>query len=146
MQDGAITGETKADTGLKENNFLIWKDQVENFELRLKFRLENGNSGIYYRAQKRRPGQTQRDPLVGTQADFDASSRWTGVIMEYLLRDVLAERGQKVVIDEQGKKVAHAAGRSGRIAQGRQTQGLERLHGDRQRRQCGAADQRRDDV
>ena len=110
VQDGAITGQTKADTGLKENNFLIWKDQVENFELRLKFRLENGNSGIYYRAQKRRPGETQGDPLVGTQADFDASGRWTGVIMEYLLRDVLAERGQKVVIDEQGKKQATPLG------------------------------------
>jgi type 1 glutamine amidotransferase len=110
VQDGAITGETKADTGLKENNFLIWKDQVENFELRLKFRLENGNSGIYYRAQKRRPGQTQGDPLVGTQADFDASGRWTGVIMEYLLRGVLAERGQKVVIDEQGTKQATPLG------------------------------------
>ena len=77
---------------------------MENFELRLKFRLENGNSGIYYRARKRPPRETKGDPLVGTQADFDASGRWTGVIMEYLLRDVLAERGQKVVIDEAGKK------------------------------------------
>jgi hypothetical protein len=77
---------------------------VENFELRLKFRLQGGNSGIYYRAQKRRPGQTQGDPLIGTQADFDASGRWTGVVMEYLLRDVLVERGQKVAIDENGKK------------------------------------------
>jgi len=110
VQDGAITGETKADTGLKENNFLVWKDQVENFELRLKFRLENGNSGIYYRVKKRPAGQTQGDPLVGTQADFDASGRWTGVIMEYLLREVLAERGQKVVIDEQGQKQATPLG------------------------------------
>jgi len=104
VQDGAITGQTTAATKLKENNFLLWKDQVENFELRLKFRLENGNSGIYYRARKRPPNETRGDPLVGTQADFDASGRWTGVIMEYLLRDVLAERGQKVVIDEKGKK------------------------------------------
>lgn len=104
VKDGAITGETTADNKLKENNFLVWKDQVENFELRLKFRLENGNSGIYYRVKKRPGGQTQGDPLIGTQADFDASGRWTGVIMEYLLRDVLAERGQKVVIDEAGKK------------------------------------------
>jgi len=104
VQDGAITGQTTPDTGLKENNFLIWKDQVENFELRLKFRLENGNSGIYYRAKKRPPNQTQGDPLVGTQADFDASGRWTGVIMEYLLRGVLAERGEKVAIDEAGKR------------------------------------------
>ncbi len=104
VEDGAITGRTTAQTKLKENSFLVWKDQVENFELRLKFRLEGGNSGIYYRARKRPPGQTKGDPLVGTQADFDASGRWTGVIMEYLLRDVLAERGQKVVIDEAGKK------------------------------------------
>ncbi len=40
----------------------------------------------------------------GTQADFDASGLWTGVIMEYLLRGVLAECGQKVAIDEQGQK------------------------------------------
>ena len=104
VQDGAITGRTTADTGLKENNFLIWKDPVEDFELRLKFRLENGNSGIYYRARKRPADQTKGDPLIGTQADFDASGRWTGVIMEYLLRGVLAERGQRVVIDPQGNK------------------------------------------
>ena len=110
VQDGAITGQTTAETELKENNFLIWKDQVENFELRLKFRIEGGNSGIYYHAQKRRPGQNEGDPLVGTQADFDASGRWTGVIMEYLLRGMLAERGQKVVIDEQGQKEATPLG------------------------------------
>jgi len=79
--------------------------------LRLKFRLENGNSGIYYRAKKRPANQTQGDPLVGTQADFDASGRWTGVIMEYLFRGVLAERGEKVVIDEDGKRqVVEAVG------------------------------------
>lgn len=80
VQDGTITGQTTAGTRLEENNFLIWKDQVENFELRLKFRLKNGNSGVYYRAQKRPAGQTEGDPLIGTQADFDASGRWTGVI------------------------------------------------------------------
>jgi type 1 glutamine amidotransferase len=110
VQEGAITGQTTADSKLQENNFLIWKDQVENFELQLKFRLENGNSGIYYHAKKRPVGQSQGDPLIGTQADFDASGRWTGVIMEYLLRDVLAERGQKVMIDEQGTKPATPLG------------------------------------
>ena len=102
--DGTITGRTTADTRLRENDFLVWKDQVEDFELRLKFRMEGGNSGIYYRARKRNPGEKLADPLVGTQADFDASGRWTGVVMEYLLRNELAERGQKVVIDENGTK------------------------------------------
>ncbi|MCS7306098.1 MAG: DUF1080 domain-containing protein [Thermoguttaceae bacterium] len=104
VQDGAITGQTRADKPLKENQFLVWKDQVENFELRLKFRIESGNSGIYFRAQKRPAGKTDGDPLIGPQADFDASGRWTGVLIEYLGRGILAERGQKVRIDQTGKK------------------------------------------
>ncbi len=104
VQDGAITGQTTSETKLTRNEFLVWKDDVDNFELRLKFRLEGGNSGIYYRARQRTADDQGVDPLIGTQADFDASGRWTGVIMEYLLRDVLAERGQKVVIREDGQK------------------------------------------
>ncbi len=103
VRDGAITGRSLAETKLRANNFLIWKNEVEDFELRLKFRLQGGNSGIYYRA-RRQPADAPGDPVIGTQADFDASGRWTGVIMEYTLRDVLAERGQKVVIDAAGKK------------------------------------------
>jgi type 1 glutamine amidotransferase len=104
VQDGAITGETTERTKLKVNEFLTWKDEVEDFELRLKFKLEGGNSGIYYRSRKLKPGDTIADPLIGTQADFDSTGRWTGVIMEYGLRDVLAERGQKVRVDAGGKK------------------------------------------
>jgi len=97
--DGTLTGQTTKDSRLTRNEFLIWKDQVEDFELRLKFRIEGGNSGIYYRARK---SATARDPLIGTQADFDGSGKWTGVVMEYLLRGILAGRGKKVVIDEKG--------------------------------------------
>lgn len=105
VREGAIVGETKPDLPpLTENNFLVWKDEIEDFELRLKFKLEGGNSGIYYRARKRPPNDKKGDPIIGAQADISADGRWTGVIMEYLLRDVLAERGQKVTIDPNGKK------------------------------------------
>lgn len=104
VRDGAITGQTTPSVRLTENNFLIWKDEVEDFELRLQFRLEGGNSGIYYRARKRPPNQAKGEALVGTQADFSADGRWTGVIMEYTLREVLAERGQKVLITTNGQK------------------------------------------
>lgn len=103
VQDGAITGHTTAEVRVTENDFLIWREEVEDFELRLKFRLEGGNSGIYIRARKRPPGQ-KGEALAGMQADFSADGRWTGVIMEYTLREVLAERGQKVTIDTSGKK------------------------------------------
>lgn len=104
LRDGAITGQTTADVRVTENSFLIWKDEIEDFELRLKFRLDGGNSGIYFRSRKRAPDKTGGEPLAGMQADFSADGRWTGVIMEYTLREVLAERGQRVVIDENGKK------------------------------------------
>jgi hypothetical protein len=104
VRDGAITGQTTSEVRVTENNFLVWKDEVEDFELRLRFKLEGGNSGIYYRARKRPLGQTKGEPLVGPQADFSADGRWTGVIMEYTLREVLAERGQQVVISTNGTR------------------------------------------
>jgi hypothetical protein len=104
VRDGAITGVTTAETKLTENKFLVWKEEVEDFELRLKFRLQGGNSGIYFRAKERAEGHDLRDPVVGMQADFDHSGRWTGVLMEYLLRGVLAERGERVVIDQDGTR------------------------------------------
>lgn len=104
VQDGAITGETGDAAQLKENNFLIWKGgQPKDFELRLKFKLVGGNSGIYFRAETRVEGQTG-EPLVGPQADFSADHRWTGVLMEYTKREILAERGQRVLIETDGKK------------------------------------------
>jgi len=104
VRDRAITGQTTKENRVSENNFLIWKGgKVTDFELRLKFRLVGGNSGIYFRSEKRAPGQ-KGEPVVGPQADFSADHRWTGVIMEYTKRGILAERGEKVVIDEKGNK------------------------------------------
>jgi type 1 glutamine amidotransferase len=111
IRDGAITGETTSDVRVSENNFLLWKDEVEDFELRLKFKLEGGNSGIYYRARQRPTGQNKGEALVGTQADISADGRWTGVIMEYTLREVLAERGERVLISTNGvRRIVGALG------------------------------------
>jgi type 1 glutamine amidotransferase len=100
VRDGAITGQTTADTPLRENQFLIWRGgQPRDFELRCQFKLVGGNSGIYFRAEKL-PGA--KDPLTGPQADFSADHRWTGVLMEYLKRDILARRGERLMIDANG--------------------------------------------
>jgi type 1 glutamine amidotransferase len=116
VQEGAITGQTTGEIRVTENNFLVWKDEVEDFELRLKFKLEGGNSGIYYHAHKRPAGKTQGESLVGTQADFSADGRWTGVIMEYTLREVLAERGQKVLMETNGtRQVAGTLGDAAKL-------------------------------
>ena len=103
VKDGAITGRTTEQNRISENNFLIWTGgNLENFELRLKFRIEGGNSGIYFHSKERT--DMRPEALVGPQADFSADGRWTGVLMEYTLRNILAERGQKVRIDKTGRK------------------------------------------
>ena len=104
VKNGAITGQTTATVTVKENQFLIWKDEVEDFELRVKFRMEGGNSGIYYRCRQRPPRETKGEALIGTQADFSVDGVWTGEIMEYTLRGELAKRGEKVAIDEKGAR------------------------------------------
>ena len=83
VEDGTITGTTSAEKKLKENKFLVWKGgKLRDFELRAKFRLRNGNSGIYIRCVDRKPGKG--DALVGMQADFAEDPKWVGTNMEYL--------------------------------------------------------------
>lgn len=102
VHEGAITGRNTPENRVTENTFLIWTGgEVEDFELHAKFRLEGGNSGIYFHSRVRT--DMHHEPLVGPQADFSADQRWTGVLMEYTLREVIAERGQRVQVDEDGK-------------------------------------------
>ena len=94
VQDGAITGTTSADSPIKSNTFLIWKaGELKDFELRLKFRIVDGNSGIQYRS-------TASDNYVvgGYQADIDATMRFMGILYEERGRGVLANRGKNCLL------------------------------------------------
>jgi len=110
VEDSAIVGETSAEKKITENKFLVWAGgKLKDFELRAKFRLRNGNSGIYIRCLRREPGKG--DALVGMQADFAEDPKWVGTNMEYLRRGILAARGEKVTIDEKGvRKVVASLG------------------------------------
>jgi type 1 glutamine amidotransferase len=103
VQDGCITGITPQG-GAPENNFLIWTGGAPaDFEIKLSYKLEGGNSGIYFHSKERAPG-SKAEALVGPQADFSADHAWTGVVMEYLGRGVLAERGRKVIYTDKGER------------------------------------------
>ena len=98
VQDGAITGVTKANPKLTHNTFLVWTDGVvDDFELRLSYRIVNGNSGIQYRSKVAEQGKF--GPIVGGyQADFEAGKTYSGILYEERGRGILAERGQKTVL------------------------------------------------
>ena len=116
VRDGAITGVTgtDADTKINHNTFLVYTNGlVDNFELRLSYRIVNGNSGIQYRSKLVKQGTF--GPIVGGyQADFEAGKTYSGILYEELGRGILAQRGQKTVIqDADGKAKIEVAGSVG---------------------------------
>ena len=99
VQDGVITGKTTKEKPTKGNTFLIWRDgKTGDFELRLKYRIVGGNSGIQYRSE-----EVAKWVMKGYQADFDASLKFAGILYEEKGRGILANRGKKVEIDNNGK-------------------------------------------
>ena len=101
VQDEAITGTTTKEKPTRGNTFCIWTGgKLEDFELKLKFRIAGHNSGIQFRSKHR-----GNFVVAGYQADFDAKNGWTGTLYEEKTgRGVLARRGNKVVIHPDGKK------------------------------------------
>lgn len=101
VQDGAITGETTPDNRTKGNTFIIWRGgQPGDFELKLEYKLHNHNSGIQFRSFEVKDAKWV---VGGYQADI-ADNNFDGILYGERYRGMLALRGQKVVIDEGGKK------------------------------------------
>lgn len=103
VSDGAITGTTTAETGLKKNQFITWTGgELKDFELRLKFKIAGGNSGIQFRSKP--VGEEGAFRVHGYQADIDSGMRYMGILFEEGGRRILAERSKKVEITAEGKK------------------------------------------
>jgi hypothetical protein len=101
VEDGAIVGQTTPENPTKGNTFLIWRQGlVDDFELEFTYRLTGGNSGLQYRSKD------FGDFVVGGyQADFEAGTKYSGIVYEERGRGILAERGQRVTITPEGQKV-----------------------------------------
>jgi len=99
VEDGAITGRTTPENPAKYNTFLIWKGgNVGDFELRLKYKMVGGNSGVQYRSK-----DWGKHVVSGYQADIDDGGQFTGILYEEKGRGILAKRGEQVVIPAGGK-------------------------------------------
>ncbi len=102
VKDGAIVGQTTAENPTKGNTFLIWRaGTLDDFELRLSYRIVGGNSGIQYRSK-----DLGNWVAGGYQGDFEAGDTYSGILYEEKGRGILAQRGEQVVIDAEGKKTA----------------------------------------
>ena len=112
VEDGAIVGQTTREKPTRGNTFIIWRDgKVDDFELKLKFKIIGGNSGIQYRSK-----EVDKWVMSGYQADFEAGETYSGILYEEKGRGILAQRGQKTVVGDNGKPtVAGSVGNSKEI-------------------------------
>lgn len=106
VKEGTITGTTGADPAdpkksvLKHNTFLVWRGgTVKDFELTLKYKIVNGNSGIQYRSKELEKG-AQGPIISGYQADFEAGPKFSGILYEEKARGILALRGESVTVTD----------------------------------------------
>lgn len=100
VEEGAITGRTTKEKPTKGNTFIIWRGgELADFELRLKYKIVGGNSGIQYRSEDK------GDWVVGGyQGDFEAGTTYSGIVYEEKGRGILAQRGQRTTIHNAGDK------------------------------------------
>lgn len=100
VKDGVIHGETTPDKPARGNTFLIWRDgKLKDFELRLKFRIENGNSGVQYRSK-----EVSKWVVSGYQAEVENNPGKVGFLYHERGRGWLTNVGDFMVIDEKGNK------------------------------------------
>ena len=84
--DGVIVGKTTADAKLKHNDFLYTEKEYGDFELRVKYKLTNHNSGVQIRSKVHKDFR-----VTGYQADM-AEKRYTGILYgEGMGRGILAD-------------------------------------------------------
>ena len=111
VEDGAITGQSTQQNPVKSNQFLVWQlGDLDDFELKLKYRImgtPSANSGVQIRSRVEKDGH-----VVGYQADIDKAGQWAGALYDERGRGVLATRGQKTIIDTDGKKTSTSIGDS----------------------------------
>jgi len=105
VKDGAIVGQTTKENPTKGNTFIICKDlKMKDFDLRLDFKIEGGNSGIQYRSFVK-PGKHDGWRIGGYQADFESGDRYSGICYGEGFRGILSDRGfhTTLTLNDKGK-------------------------------------------
>ncbi len=98
--DGAIRGQTTPENPARGNTFCIWRaGKLKNFILKIKFRIQNGNSGIQYRSR-----EVSKWVVAGYQAEVENNQGKVGFLYDERARGWMVNVGDIMVVDEKGKK------------------------------------------
>ncbi len=100
VRDGILTAESTAEKPCTRSHYLYWTGgEPADFDMRCHFRISaRGNSGVQFRSERREDWDTW-----GYQADMDGEGEYMGCLYQHE-RGLVAQRGQKVHIDQEGRK------------------------------------------
>jgi sucrose-6-phosphate hydrolase SacC (GH32 family) len=102
IEDGALTAKITKEHPLPANLYLIWQGgELADFELKLKSRVSGSpkiNNGFQFRSK-----ELANHDLMGYQMDNNLDTPWLVRLYEEHGRHTLAWRGERTVIDQQGK-------------------------------------------
>jgi len=101
VKDGVIRGQTTPEKQTKGNTFCVWRGgaRLKDFELKLKFRIENGNSGVQYRSK-----EFDKWRITGYQAEVENAQGKVGFLYHEGGRAWLVNVGDFMVITDKGEK------------------------------------------
>jgi sugar phosphate isomerase/epimerase len=100
VKDGVIRGETTKENPARGNTFLVWRGgKLKDFVLKIKFRLQNGNSGIQYRSK-----EFDKWRISGYQAEVENTPGKVGFLYHEAGRGWLVNVGDMMEIDKDGNK------------------------------------------
>ncbi|MBN1126127.1 MAG: DUF1080 domain-containing protein [Sedimentisphaerales bacterium] len=109
--DGMIRGQTTPENRASHNTFLVWRGgTLKNFVLKIKFRIENGNSGIQYRSR-----EFPDYVIGGYQAEVENAQGKVGFLYHERGRGWMVNVGDIMVVDENGGK--NVVGKIGDVKQ-----------------------------
>jgi hypothetical protein len=98
VKDGAIHGETTAEVPTDGNTFCLWRGgTLRDFVLKIRFRIQGGNSGIQYRSKEFAPWR-----ISGYQAEVCDCPGQVGFLYHEAGRGQLVQVGDFGMIDAQG--------------------------------------------
>jgi len=109
VTDGVIRGQTTKEKPARGNTFCIWrggpdKGMLKNFVLKLKFRIQNGNSGVQYRSFVKDP-EKNAYRVAGYQAEVENRPGKVGFLYDEARRGWLVNVGDIMEINSVDGKI-----------------------------------------
>ncbi len=112
--DGVIRGQTTKENPARGNTFCVWRGgKLKNFVLKLKFRIQNGNSGVQYRSQ-----ESDKWRVGGYQAEVENNPGKVGFLYHERGRGWMVNVGDFMVVqrDADGKVLKNVVGKVSDVA------------------------------